>query len=486
MMTNAQQRERFIRAYLKELEAGDAAVFAGAGLSAAAGFVDWRGLLRELAEELQLNVDWEVDLVALAQFHVNRAGNNRNRLNQAIIEALASDSPPTPNHRVLARLPISTWWTTNYDKLIEMALRDAGKIVDVKSDVDQLANTRPRRDAIVYKMHGDVDRPNEAVVTRDDYESYPRKRGAFTNALAGDLVSKTFLFLGFSFSDPNLAHVLTQVRLTFQQNQRRHFAIFRKRARLLDESEEAFAHEGARQLCIVEDLKRFNIEVLLVEEYSDIDAVLLEMERLYRNRTVFVSASIGDFAPWGERAVVAFMHDLGRALVKRQMRLVTGLGEGAGNALFSGAVEEVLRGGGRHIEDVILARPFPQGIADAAQRASLWSRFRIDMVKRAGIALFLFGNKMSDGGVVNADGMRTEYELAQEEGLALLPIGATGSMASTLSAIAFSRAAGHLPQLDDDEREILKVLSEPREDLHELVEPIADLVLRLRNRAVGD
>jgi hypothetical protein len=211
----------FVTEYLGELVEGNAALFAGAGLSAPAGYVDWRELVRPLSIELELNIDLESDFVAVAQFHVNASGANRHTLHKAVIEALSPDVPPTENHRLLARLPIRTWWTTNYDKLIENALRDAGKIVDVKSAVPQLATTRPRRDATIYKMHGDVDRPDEAVATRDDYERYSTDRGAFITALAGDLVSKTFLFLGFSFTDPNLEHVLTQVRLRFQTNQRR-------------------------------------------------------------------------------------------------------------------------------------------------------------------------------------------------------------------------------------------------------------------------
>jgi SIR2-like domain len=237
----------FVTEYLGELVEGNAALFAGAGLSVAAGYVDWRELIRPLSVELELDIELESDLVAVAQFHVNAHGYNRHKLHTAVIEALSPDNPPTENHRLLARLPIRTWWTTNYDKLIENALRDAGKVVDVKSAVAQLATTRPHRDATIYKMHGDVDRPDDAVATRDDYERYFIDRGAFINALAGDLVSKTFLFLGFSFTDPNLDHVLSRVRLTFQNNQRRHFAVFRSRTKLASETDKQYQHHKTRQ-----------------------------------------------------------------------------------------------------------------------------------------------------------------------------------------------------------------------------------------------
>jgi hypothetical protein len=471
---------RFVNEYFAEIEAGNAAIFAGAGLSVPAGFVDWRELLRDIADELDLDVDLETDLVSLAQFHVNANGNNRHRINQAVIDALSADNPPTANHRLLARLPISTWWTTNYDQLIEKALREAGKVVDVKADVKQLANTRPRRDAIVYKMHGDVERPNEAVVTRDDYERYSTDRGAFINALSGDLISKTFLFLGFSFTDPNLDQVLSRLRVNFQENQRRHFAIFRERPRLKGEADDAFAHARARQLHVIEDLKRFNVRVILVKEYSEIDEILEELSRRYRRQTVFVSASAGDFSPWGEEDVVQFMRGLGAALVERGVRIATGLGLGVGNALFTGAIEQVLAGRSGHIEDSLLIRPFPQAIPNKAERDAVWERYRQGILGESGIAIFLFGNKKIDADIVPANGMEREWEIARQHNLVLIPVGSTGSMARRLADRALGEPDTYLEGLDAAGRERIAKLSEPTDDLTTLINPIADLVAQLK------
>ncbi|HEX8381810.1 MAG TPA: SIR2 family protein [Sphingomonas sp.] len=470
---------RFVDDYFAELEAGNAAILAGAGLSAPAGFVDWRELLRPLAEEIELDVDRETDLPAVAQFHVNRNGMNRHRLHRAVIEALSADTPPTANHRLLARLPVTTWWTTNYDRLIEAALREAGKVVDVKSAVPQLANTMPRRDAVVYKMHGDVDRPDEAVVTRDDYEAYPHQRGAFINALAGDLVSKTFLFVGFSFTDPNLEHVLSRLRTSFKDNQRRHYALFRRRSKLVGESEEEYEHGRVRQILVLEDLRRYNVQAVLVDEYAEITAIFEELLRRYRRRTVFVSASAADFEPWGEHAVSQFMRSLGTALIDSGVRVATGLGLGVGNALFTGAVEEVLRTRAGHIEDLIVVRPFPQ-VIPTPQRQAVWEQYRQDIIGEAGLGLFLFGNKEVGGSIVPADGVRREFEIAHQHGLALIPVGATGSMARELAAEAAGAPETFLSGLDEAARSQLERLAEPVEDLQALVAPIAALVRSLR------
>ena len=49
--------KQFLREYVKAIRDGNAAVFAGAGLSRPSGFVDWKELLRPLADDIDLNID---------------------------------------------------------------------------------------------------------------------------------------------------------------------------------------------------------------------------------------------------------------------------------------------------------------------------------------------------------------------------------------------------------------------------------------------
>ena len=108
-----------------------------------AGYVDWRTLLQAIAEELELDVALETDFVAMAQFHYNYSGKQRARLHKTILEGLSANAKSTANHDLLVQLPIDTYWTTNYDKLIETSLADFGKVVDVKCTVPQMTFTRP-------------------------------------------------------------------------------------------------------------------------------------------------------------------------------------------------------------------------------------------------------------------------------------------------------------------------------------------------------
>jgi NAD-dependent SIR2 family protein deacetylase len=143
--------DEFVRHYSRAVRSGEAALFIGAGMSRSAGFVDWRGLLREIAMDMNLDIDRESDLIAVAQYHVNRK-RTRSHLHEAILHEFTKTAQISENHRILARLPISFIWTTNYDTLLEDSIKAAGKTPDVKLTHENLAQIRPGRDVIIYKM----------------------------------------------------------------------------------------------------------------------------------------------------------------------------------------------------------------------------------------------------------------------------------------------------------------------------------------------
>ena len=277
----------FIDKYVKEIKDNSAAMFIGAGFSKSAGYVDWKNLLRSVAEDLGLDIDKEYDLVSLAQYCYNR-NRNRSIINDMIFEEFTKEKDIDENHRIIARLPISTYWTTNYDSLIEDALTKEKKIVDVKHNNKQLSLTKPHRDAIVYKMHGDKSNPDEAILIKDDYEKYYREHAQFITALSGDLISKTFLFIGFSFTDPNIDYILSRVRIDYGQNNRQHYAIMRrvKREDYKDKAEYEYAKR--KHELFIADLIRYNIRALLIDEYDEITDILNEISRRLNQNNVFI------------------------------------------------------------------------------------------------------------------------------------------------------------------------------------------------------
>ena len=79
--------QEFYDAYTAALLEGTAAVFVGAGMSRSSGYVDWHGLLRDIAMDLGLDIDKETDLIAVAQYHTNKY-KSRKRLDQLLLFAI--------------------------------------------------------------------------------------------------------------------------------------------------------------------------------------------------------------------------------------------------------------------------------------------------------------------------------------------------------------------------------------------------------------
>ena len=422
----------FIDKYVKAIKDNSAAMFIGAGFSKSAGYVDWKNLLRNVTDDLGLDVDREYDLVSLAQYCYNKNGN-RSIINDVIFDEFTKEKEMDENHRIISRLPIFTYWTTNYDSLIEDALTEEKKVVDVKYNNKQLSLTKPHREAVVYKMHGDKSNPDEAILIKDDYEKYYREHAQFITALSGDLVSKTFLFVGFSFSDPNIDYILSRVRIDYgYQNNREHYAIMRK----VNEGDYAnraeYEYAKRKHDFFIEDLKRYNIRALLIDEYSEITEILKEIDKRLNHNNVFISGSAQQYGDYTEKEALEFIQLLSKELISQDFNIISGFGLGVGSAVIIGALQEIYMNRKSVNEDRLLLRPFPQGIEDDNTRQTLWKKYREDMISRSGVSIFLFGNKLVNDEIVLANGMKSEYKIALEKHCLIVPVGCTGYMAQEI------------------------------------------------------
>jgi hypothetical protein len=146
-----------------------------------------------------------------------------------------------------------------------------------------------------------------------------------------------------------------------------------------------------------------------------------------------------------------------------------------GNSLISGAIEKAYAKKNTRLDNFLQVRPFPRDIADHEERAAIWHRYRQELLSLPGIALFFLGNKEVDGAILPADGVRKEFEIARAQGVAAVPVGATGSMASELTAETLASPAGLSPTL----LAAITALNQPIAELNNLLQPTIDAVKAL-------
>lgn len=474
--------ERFIRDYGRCLIERRAGLFAGAGLSRAAGFVDWKGLLGRFARDLDLQIDRETDLVALAQYHTNEQQGNRAELNNVLIEQFTREAEETENHKLIARLPIHTVWTTNYDQLLEQSFSKQDKIVDVKVDPKQLALYKPGTDVTVFKMHGDVSAPHSAVLTKEDYETYTKHRKLFSIRLKGDLVTQTFLFLGFSFTDPNIEYILSRIRGLLGKDTPTHYCIMRRPEKPQEASGAKLAdyEYDCRKLALrVSDLQRYGIQTVLINDYSEITTILQELNRRAFLKNIFVSGSASDGLPtFNLDRLYKFSRLLGKEIIGRGYNLVSGYGWGIGSELVVGALDAADTKFST-LHDRLVLRPFPRSL-ESERRVRVFREWREAMLALSGISIYIAGNKpdRDTGQIILADGVMQEFQIGTTPPLNLfpIPIGATGYAARIIWETVMKDPSvyyGHL-----DVKEPLQALGQETIADEQVVKAIFDIVNR--------
>jgi hypothetical protein len=195
------------RAFRQELM-----LFLGAGVSQSAGLPSWNGLLEKLAGADLINDADFRNLGALDQARVvQRRLPPDGHLGKAVADLVRSDHYSLA-HGLLAALPVLEVVTTNYDTLFEAASEAIARPVDVLPY--QLTGGSRRW---LLKLHGCVSRPEDIVLTREDYLRYDAGRAALAGLVQGLLITRHMLFVGFSLGDDNFHRIADAVRRAVQR-----------------------------------------------------------------------------------------------------------------------------------------------------------------------------------------------------------------------------------------------------------------------------
>jgi hypothetical protein len=153
-------------------------------------------------------------------FEIERS---RHQLVEAVRDAVQVNRRPSPMLRALAELDFPLIITTNYDQLLENALAAAGKQPRVAVYTPELEPTTDYRDPtpespVVFKIHGDIARPETIVVTDEDYIQFVLRMSnkdpydPVPLTLKFYLTGWTTLFVGYSLLDYNLRLLFKTLR----------------------------------------------------------------------------------------------------------------------------------------------------------------------------------------------------------------------------------------------------------------------------------
>ncbi|CAG9609139.1 SIR2 family protein [Pseudoneobacillus rhizosphaerae] len=97
--------------------------------------------------------------------------------------------------------------TTNYDKLLEGIFPEHQVIVGQQVVKSKDATKIGR----ILKIHGCMEKPNEIIISNEDYKSFEKKQKYLTAKILTYFMEHPIIFLGYSVSDDNIKSILSDI-----------------------------------------------------------------------------------------------------------------------------------------------------------------------------------------------------------------------------------------------------------------------------------
>ncbi|QIS43182.1 SIR2 family protein [Clavibacter capsici] len=187
------------------------ALLLGAGASIPSGAPSGSDLARALFVRGRLPGAANYTLPEIAGLFEQRHG--RRALAEGV-RAELQDLRPTGGLQLLPRFDWYRIYTTNFDTLVEQVYDSSPKALAVRRSNYDFSGTQEPSAIDLFKIHGCVSEDvgfghrGRMLLTENDYDTYASFQEAAFRALAADILTKDFLIIGQSLSDPHLKQLV--------------------------------------------------------------------------------------------------------------------------------------------------------------------------------------------------------------------------------------------------------------------------------------
>lgn len=224
---------RWPKHLVDQISRGQVVLCLGAGASSSAASADgyrppgWEKLLRDLIPEVfgksrikartaaktALERHQLLECAQVLKHFALKNGKGADFRNYIVraVEGPDSKNPVQPGrlHEIVLDLSPQIIVTTNYDQIIERATLNAYKMHSYTST--SVAAEIRQGNEVLLKIHGGVDRPDDMIISRPDFARVRAEGGHALGTLQALLMTRPFLFVGYSLRDPDIQMLLENV-----------------------------------------------------------------------------------------------------------------------------------------------------------------------------------------------------------------------------------------------------------------------------------
>jgi hypothetical protein len=211
-------------------------LFVGSGLSCKAGYPTWPQLIDRLVGEAERvpgartegldAIKARGDYLMLAEFA--RVTLGPYNYTEILKQEVAHPLPPTSAHRLIAATDYRGLITTNYDRLLEIAVtqvRSWAPNTFTHEGYSAMGSALFNPELFLFKLHGDLSSPASIVLSARDYERLILFSPHVRALLMGILLNYKLLFVGYGLRDPDFNLILRELTLSFENYVPTHYAL---------------------------------------------------------------------------------------------------------------------------------------------------------------------------------------------------------------------------------------------------------------------
>lgn len=386
-----EELEKFLIIVAEVILQGNMSLFLGAGSSMQYGAPNWNNLINSVYKGFKngSNID-------KAQYAELKGIDIKTEISKQTSFIKINPYKQDTYLNYLLNFDYKSIWTTNYDEIIERVLERKFKIYKPIYKYSHFQDLSYPGGCFLFKINGSYIEPRTIVVTKEDFINYRKSHEAYLILLKRELLCHSFLFLGCSFDDDILRicikDILNCIENSTENYTTDHFAVIvEKNADKMD--------------FISKDLAQYyNIKCLNVSNVLQAHKIAYGIACKVKYNSIFVSGAkkyerhskeenIGKKVC--QNLVEAFMK-----ITDSPFKFISGMGMSIGHFICGTIKQKCIN---KNVNRYLQMEPFPFTSSEDNQR------HRENMLNKAGIYIFLFGDFEEFARGKENSGMWKEY-----------------------------------------------------------------------------